>query len=79
MRKFMKAKKVEEQNVETLLTGSIPERIKHRREQLGETQAQLGKRFGKSHAAVSEWEAGKAEAPYAASGSGALNIEKGVV
>lgn len=38
--------------------------IKAKRKQLGETQAQFGKRFGVSHAAVSDWEAGKSEAPY---------------
>ena len=43
---------------------TIPQQIKGKRKDLGETQAQFGKRFGKSHAAVSEWEAGKAEAPY---------------
>jgi transcriptional regulator with XRE-family HTH domain len=44
---------------------TIPQQIKEKRKQLGETQASFGKRFGKSHAAVSEWESGKAEAPYA--------------
>jgi transcriptional regulator with XRE-family HTH domain len=43
---------------------TIPEHIKAKRKQLGETQAVFGKRFGRSHAAVSDWEAGKAEAPY---------------
>jgi len=43
---------------------TIPQQIKEKRKDLGETQAQFGKRFGKSHAAVSEWESGKAEAPY---------------
>lgn len=43
---------------------TIPQQIKGKRKQLGETQAVFGKRFGKSHAAVSEWESGKAEAPY---------------
>ena len=43
---------------------TIPEHIKAKRQQLGETQAVFGKRFGKSHAAVSEWESGKTEAPY---------------
>jgi transcriptional regulator with XRE-family HTH domain len=42
---------------------TIPQQIKEKRKQLGETQAVFGKRFGKSHAAVSEWESGKAEAP----------------
>jgi uncharacterized protein YecE (DUF72 family) len=44
---------------------TIPGHIKAKRQKLKETQAQFGKRFGKSHAAVSEWESGKAEAPYA--------------
>jgi len=43
---------------------TIPGHIKAKRQKLKETQAQFGKRFGKSHAAVSEWESGKAEAPY---------------
>jgi transcriptional regulator with XRE-family HTH domain len=43
---------------------TISQQIKEKRKQLGETQAVFGKRFGKSHAAVSEWESGKAEAPY---------------
>ena len=43
---------------------TIPQQIKEKRKELGETQAQFGKRFGKSHAAVSEWESGKAEALY---------------
>jgi DNA-binding XRE family transcriptional regulator len=42
---------------------TIPGHIKAKRQKLKETQAQFGKRFGKSHAAVSEWESGKAEAP----------------
>jgi transcriptional regulator with XRE-family HTH domain len=43
---------------------TIPERIKIKRQQLGETQAVFGKRFSKSHASVSDWESGKTEAPY---------------
>jgi predicted transcriptional regulator len=43
---------------------TILQQIKEKHKQLGETQAQFGKRFGKSHAAVSECESGKAEAPY---------------
>ena len=43
---------------------TISQQMKEKRKQLGETQAVFGKRFGKSHAAVSEWESGKAEAPY---------------
>jgi len=41
---------------------TIPGHIKAKRQKLKETQAQFGRRFGKSHAAVSEWESGKAEA-----------------
>ena len=43
---------------------TIPQQIKEKRKQIGETQAVFGRRFGKSHAAVSEWESGKAEAEF---------------
>ena len=43
---------------------TILEHIKKKRQQLGQSQTVFSKRFGKSHAAVSEWESGKAEAPY---------------
>src|SRR6185312_10356400 len=43
---------------------SFPEEIQALREQLGENQTEFGKHFGVSHAAVSDWESGKSEAPY---------------
>jgi len=43
---------------------TIPERIKKKRQDLKESQTVFGRRFGKSHAAVSDWEVGKTEAPY---------------
>lgn len=39
--------------------------IKQARTQLGESQAQFALRFGVSHVAVSNWENGRDEAPYA--------------
>ncbi len=38
--------------------------IKLTRLQLGESQSEFGKRFDVSHAAVSDWESGKSQAPY---------------
>ncbi len=43
---------------------NIPLQILAKRKELKESQGEFGKRFGVSHAAVSEWEAGKCEAPY---------------
>lgn len=37
--------------------------LKQKRRQLGETQAEFGKRFGVSFVAVSYWEAGKRDIP----------------
>lgn len=42
----------------------IPKAIKIKRESLGETQEEFGKRFNNSAMAVSYWEAGTREAPY---------------
>ena len=42
----------------------LNEIIKRKRSNLGENQAEFGKRFGVSTVAVSNWETGKAEAPY---------------
>lgn len=47
------------------LKSNFPELIKRKRLEFGETQSDFGKRFGVSHAAVSDWESGKSEAPYA--------------
>lgn len=38
--------------------------IKDKRHELNESQSQFGRRFNMSHAAVSDWESGKSEAPY---------------
>lgn len=44
---------------------NIPVKIKTKRTSLRETQAQFGSRFGVSAMAVSYWEKGLREAPYA--------------
>lgn len=43
---------------------NIPKLIKDKRLELKETQRQFGRRFSVTHAAVSDWESGKSEAPY---------------
>lgn len=43
---------------------NIPLLIKTKRKLLGESGTDFGKRFGVTHAAVSDWEAGKSEASY---------------
>ena len=43
---------------------NFPELIKSARLKLGETQAEFGKRFGVSHASVSQWETGVSQASY---------------
>lgn len=43
---------------------NIPALIKAKRLSLSESQSKFGKRFGVTHAAVSDWEADKSEAPY---------------
>lgn len=43
---------------------NIPVLIKNKRSELKETQAEFGRRFGVSNAAVSDWESGKSEAGY---------------
>jgi DNA-binding transcriptional regulator YiaG len=41
------------------------ELIKQKRAELGETQAEFAKRFNVQETAVSHWETGRREAPYA--------------
>lgn len=43
---------------------NFPEAIKEKRKELLETQTEFGRRFGVSHASVSDWERGVSEAPY---------------
>lgn len=43
---------------------TIPQLIKRKRLELKENQTDFGKRFGVTHASVSEWESGKSEASY---------------
>lgn len=43
---------------------NFPLTIKSKRRKLGETKTEFGNRFDVSHAAVSDWESGKSEAPY---------------
>lgn len=43
---------------------NIPLLIKSKRLKLGESGTDFGKRFGVTHAAVSDWENGKSEAGY---------------
>lgn len=46
-------------------TINFPQLIADTREKLSESGIVFGRRFGVSHAAVSDWERGKSEAPYA--------------
>lgn len=50
---------------DTKIEPNWPELIKQKRLELGESQTEFGKRFGVSHASVSDWERGISEAPYA--------------
>lgn len=43
---------------------NIPQLIKNKRLSLKESQNEFGKRFGVTHASVSDWETGKSEAGY---------------
>ena len=43
---------------------NIPNMIKHHRKSLNKSQGEYGEMFNVSHAAVSDWESGKSEAPY---------------
>lgn len=43
---------------------NFPRKIRAKRNSLSETQSQFGMRFRVSHAAVSDWESGKSQAPY---------------
>ena len=47
------------------VTPKWPELIKQKRADLSESQTVFGKRFGVSHAAVSDWERGVSEPPAA--------------